>query len=102
MTTKKKSNLAERAAAVQTAKAAQPTTATRVPASPVRTDRVRLSLALDPQAYDELLALARAYAVDLGIARLPHVEILRVIVDELLADPSLRDRVLGQLRSQRG
>ena len=75
------------------------------PAKPakVRTDPVRLSTDISPNAYRDLIAYCSDLAAQVGKARVPHTVVLRKLIDALQHDPELRDRitesVLTELRN---
>jgi hypothetical protein len=69
------------------------------PAAPeVRTRPVKVSVALHPRPYYALVDYC-ADAAKLTGARVTHVDVMRVLVSELLADAELRNRVTAQLRT---
>lgn len=69
------------------------------PAAPeVRTRPVKVSVALHPAPYYALVDYCAAAAKVTG-SRVTHVDVMRALVDELLADESLRNRVTTQLRT---
>ena len=64
----------------------------------VRTRPVKVSVALPPRAYYGLVDYCADAAKVTG-ARVPHVDVMRVLIGELLSDADLRRRVTEQLRS---
>lgn len=97
--------LAARAAAVGSRRQ-RPDTKDESPApqsAKVRTDPVRLSTDLSPNAYRDLIAYCADLAVQAGKARVPHTLVLRKLIDELQSDPALRERiaavVLAEIRN---
>ncbi|MGI0520219.1 hypothetical protein ABY45_06610 [Microbacterium maritypicum] len=98
-------DLAARAAAVGSRRQ-RPDTKDESPTPPpvkVRTDPVRLSTDLSPNAYRDLIAYCADLAVQAGKARVPHTLVLRKLIDELQSDPALRERiaalVLAEIRN---
>lgn len=64
------------------------------PATPVtRTKPVRVSLHMDPQQHRFLMDFAQEVGEQAERPRVPHVKILRALVDELERDPDLRLRI---------
>jgi len=63
----------------------------------VRTRPVRLTADLSPGAYRALTQLGQDLAEQTGRARVPHVEIVRALIDELAEDGELRARVARRL-----
>lgn len=72
------------------------------PPAKVRTEPVRLSTDVSPNAYRDLIAYCADLAAEAGRARVPHTLVLRRLIDELQSDPNLRERisasVLDELR----
>lgn len=81
------------------AEAAPTVPAPRRAAAP-RTDPVRVTVDLAPQAYRRLKASCDDLAAQLGRARVTNTEVLRVMVD-LLDDPAVRSAVADALQNAR-
>lgn len=68
---------------------------TKTPAT--RTKPVRITVDLMPQDHAKLSARTAEIGQQIGRVRLPAAEVVRALVAELEADPSLRDRVAGRI-----
>lgn len=97
-------DLAARASAVSSRRKA-PEAAETAPAKPVqvRTDPVRLSTDISPNAYRGLIAYCSDVAAQAGKARVAHTLVLRKLIDALQDDAELRQQitesVLAELRN---
>lgn len=66
-------------------------------AKEVRVKNLKVSAALAPKLYYDLVDFCAAASRAVG-TRVTHVEVLRILVGEMLADEQLRNRVTTQLR----
>lgn len=71
----------------------------QVPVVP-RAKPVRLSVDLAPQTYRQLLTYSADLASNLGRAKVPHVEVLRALIAELIANPEVRTHIDLRIKAQ--
>lgn len=62
----------------------------RQPRAAPRAKPVRVTTDLAPQSYRALLVYCSDMAEDLGLAKVPHVEVIRALVSELTANAELQ------------
>lgn len=65
-----------------------------------RAKPVRVTTDLAPQSYRGLLAYSAGLAEDLGRAKVPHVEVIRALVNELNTNPALQETIGKAVRTQ--
>lgn len=63
-----------------------------------RAKPVRVTTDLAPRSYRALVAYCQALAETLGRAKVPHVEVMRALVDQLETDPELQAAIEETLR----
>ena len=63
-----------------------------------RATPVRVTADLAPQSYRALIAYSAELAERFGRAKVPHVEIIRALVDRLEGDPALREAISEDVR----
>lgn len=71
------------------------TRATVVP----RAKPVRVTTDLAPRSYRALVTYCQSLAETLGRAKVPHVEVMRALVDQLETDPQLQAAIEEALRT---
>lgn len=76
---------------------AQPKTSSGL--APTRTKPVRLSVDLPLDLYKPLTQLSHDLADQIGVARVPHVGIIRALVSRVLNDPQLQAQILNDLHN---
>ena len=59
--------------------------------------KVRLSVDIDPEPYRQLISFCQDVAFSFGRSKINHVWVLREVLAELLADASLKERVIERL-----
>ncbi len=64
-----------------------------------RVKPVRVTTDLPPQTHRALTAMSVDLAQQLGVARVPHSDIVRALLAELETDPQLQRKVCSRLRS---
>lgn len=79
-------------AAPESAKASQ---------APIRTKPIRVTVDLLPNVYKELDDFGRAAAAELGVARVPHVQVVRALIQRLEQDEALRAATIQAIRDAR-
>ena len=84
---------------------AEDTGESEIPSKPLqraapRAKPVRVTTDLAPQSYRALLAYCAALAEDLGRAKVPNVEVIRALVNELSTDPKLQATIGQAVRAQ--
>ena len=99
----KKPNLAARAASLTkqsagTEEAPAPARTREKPAAAVRTDPIRITLDLAPQAHRQLKALCDEIAAELGRARVPSAEVFRALLSQVEVNPALLEAVKEEIR----
>lgn len=106
-----KTSIAERAAAAMALQSKQPTkgegdAAAPAPAktktTPTRTEDIRLSVAISPKVYHKLVTYTNVLAMQLGLPRIPHVHVIRALLEELDTDKSLQERVGKRVTDSHG
>lgn len=70
------------------------------PATPPRTKPVRVTADLAPQSYRGLVAFCTDLAGQLGRAKVPLVEVIRALVDQLDDDPQLRSQITALIQQR--
>lgn len=65
-----------------------------------RAKPVRVTTDLAPRSYRALVAYCQSLAETLGRAKVPHVEVMRALVDQLETDPVLQSAVENTLRER--
>lgn len=63
------------------------------PTTTGRTKEVRLSVALAPGPYHQLVTYTNTLAMALGLPRIAHVKIIRALLEELQNDTELQEKV---------
>lgn len=100
MTSNRARNLSDQAAAVVAAH----TTADKPPPStptPPRAQPVRMSLDLPPDQYRAFKQWCVEAANQTNLARITGIETIRALIDQLLRDPELEQRIRDAIASER-
>lgn len=58
---------------------------------------VRMSVDLDPAAYDRLVRFGVGVSFERGLPPIPRVQVFRALLEELADDPALQARVADRL-----
>lgn len=66
----------------------------------VRDKPIRLSVDLEPTPYRKLVSWCADFAFNEGRAKINHVWVMRALVEELLKDKDLQQRVIERVREK--
>lgn len=79
----------------------KPSRARKAAPTTVRTRPVRVTVDLAPHPYRQFTDLLSGFAESLGVARVPQVEVIRLLVDRLVHDQEMQDYMLQRLIEKR-